>query len=403
MPTRIVPSGRELIPTALLAGVLCLTVLTATCCGQQATHVFRLEYRERGALPKVYDYMSVTLVRPTKEPDFGDHRVVRGRVPTCEAPEGCMLYGVPTCEAPESCMLYAFDKTDSRLYLDLNGNLDLTDDPAGVYAGHMDGDFHVLEDVRLHVGRREYLLDVAANRTGIPYAIVRSGWEAVVELDGRRWRLAVVDDLDGEITALDAMVLAVAGEELPADWTRSPYHVDVPKRLSLGGRTYDLDFVYESAGGRAQLVARFTELDLPTGELEFAGTHFKRLRLLGMTDPGLNVTLLDFPVGSVSIPAGKYWGPAVYLDGGASCGVLRSEGPTAVSVVAGETTVLNVGAPLRNTLLARRSGRIVRMDYRLLGVGGEKYVQLNRAARTGPRFAVRKGKLRIASGSFEYG
>jgi len=63
--------------------------------------------------------------------------------------------------------------------------------------------------------------------------------------------------------------------------------------------------------------------------------------------------------------------------------------------------VLKVGAPLKQILKAERQGRVLTLDYQLLGIGGENYVRDDRD--NPPTFTVYKGDKKIASGTFEYG
>jgi len=65
--------------------------------------------------------------------------------------------------------------------------------------------------------------------------------------------------------------------------------------------------------------------------------------------------------------------------------------------------VLAAGGPLTNSVSISRHGKDLRLNYQLLGAGGEAY-QLARVDRSQPpEFAVYKGDKKIASGKFAYG
>jgi len=87
-----------------------------------------------------------------------------------------------------------------------------------------------------------------------------------------------------------------------------------------------------------------------------------------------------------------------HLKNGYSC---RTMGRDRVMVAEDKPAVLKVGAPLKQTVKAQRRGRILALNYELLGVGGEMYVSANRTKP--PTFTVYKGDKEIASGKFEFG
>jgi hypothetical protein len=63
--------------------------------------------------------------------------------------------------------------------------------------------------------------------------------------------------------------------------------------------------------------------------------------------------------------------------------------------------VFKVGAPLKQTVKTQRQGRILVLNYELLGIGGEIYTDSNR--NKPPTFTVYKGDKEIASDKFEFG
>ncbi len=87
-----------------------------------------------------------------KEPVFSGGEVIRGMLPL----------GSGTSDE----MGFAWDRAAGKLYLDLNRNLDLTDDPAGVFSreGGSSGNFQFYRNIHLPfktpVGRRSMLVDL---------------------------------------------------------------------------------------------------------------------------------------------------------------------------------------------------------------------------------------------------
>jgi hypothetical protein len=65
--------------------------------------------------------------------------------------------------------------------------------------------------------------------------------------------------------------------------------------------------------------------------------------------------------------------------------------------------VLDAGGPLTNSVTASRHGQDLRLDYRLVGAGGETYQLVKQDRSQPPEFAIYRGDKRIASGKFEFG
>ena len=68
-----------------------------------------------------------------------------------------------------------------------------------------------------------------------------------------------------------------------------------------------------------------------------------------------------------------------------------------------KSVTLAAGGPLNNTVTANRQGRDLRLDYKLLGAGGQAYSLVRHGPAVQPEFAVYKGDKKIASGKFEFG
>ena len=100
---------------------------------------------------------------------------------------------------------FAWDIRERKLYLDLNHNGDLTDDPAGVLTAS-GRDLQLFRGLRLRFGSEGGPYDVLVDAhvfeqgdTARVFLYVRSLWEGAVELGGKQWYLAVIDRPDGRI------------------------------------------------------------------------------------------------------------------------------------------------------------------------------------------------------------
>jgi hypothetical protein len=126
---------------------------------------------------------------------------------------------------------FAWDRTAGKLYVDLNGDLDLTDDPAGVFSsdkGAQDN-FQGFPNVRLPIkagtASRQMLVDLSfydygarANCT----AAVHSFWQGKVILQREEWQAGMLGMLTDQRPSLEA------GNLLLRPWAErnKPFNVD---------------------------------------------------------------------------------------------------------------------------------------------------------------------------------
>jgi hypothetical protein len=417
----------------LILGVLFCATTAAGEAEQPTEHVFRLKYTEGDfflPLPGLEDRE----VEFVDEPAYKERReVVRGVL--------------PTGREKKEYVGFAWDGRKGKLYVDLNRNLDLTDDPPVAYEGTRRDFFG--EAARLNVTRAgcnvAYLVDMSFYGEFLEVG-VRSGWSGEVELGGRRWMLEVVDNLDGVIGSEDMFVLRTADSKVgpssatAGDPENSPFRqeavpglgaldafrmvslyeqgmtnpdrMEVPERLSFDGASYDVAFAFESGETQADLVARFTESDAPKGALRIDGESIRRLIIKQDTTDRVSLAVLDSPDETVRIPCGDYSRYGVFVDGGDSVGLLYAAREETLVVTEGQSQVLKVGAPLNSSVGITRRGNTLELDYQLVGRGGEKYDEFgSRLERLGrlfdvedmPKYTVYKGDTEVASGLFAYG
>ena len=135
------------------------------------------------------------------------------------------------------------------------------------------------------------------------------------------------------------------------------------------------------------------------GEVRIEGTHIKQLVLFGGDTPHQEV--LTDPNTSLRLPVGAYRVQLIELQGGYTCPAQSTIGLGRIAVMEDTPEVLKVGGPLRQEVTVTRQGRVLVLDYGLLGIGGERYSAADRSKP--PRFTICKGDAAIASGGFEYG
>jgi hypothetical protein len=376
----------------------CLPALILAACfdpcyaqGQTASaspaHVFTLKYTEEGR------YLSINPgkeeVKFRKEPDFGNDRVLRR----------ALVFGPGT----DDFIGFAINVSRRTLYLDLNRNLNLTDDPQGIYKGTGATRATYFRDVRLNLREdgvdRSYSLFMNLLGQNLYSVIVTSCYQGNIELQGRKWKVTVSDNLDAEIDRRDRFVIG------PADGGSGALYADsmpVPKKLLLGGVHYRVDFAYGSpANGFSSMCVSFEEISSPAGELILDGRFIRRLVLEGEQ----GAAVLDSPPQSIHVPADGYRVLALYLQSEPVKPRLSTDASQIprFAVVTGAPFHLKIGGPLESGVVVRARGNVLQLDYILKGVGGERYSVSNTTSQAAPTFAIYRGGRKLAGGVFRYG
>ena len=324
-------------------------------------------------------------VELTKEPDYRGTSIRRGVIPTGEG-EG-------------DFMAFAIDFSGRTLYLDLNGNRDLTDDPDGVFRTD-DEYFAEFDNVRVvrdnALGSVPYELSVSAFSEFMDYLdiSVTSGWQAETDLFGESRTLSIIDNMDGVINSEDQFILGPLGEGGFGDWDE---HIPGSSRLSIDGRTYDIALNLDGD----DLLATFTPVEPPSGTLELRGERVARIIMAGKD--GAPTVVITPPARQQPVPVAAYGHHEIYVDGGAAAGPFFASSEELLQVKEGELTPYPYGGPLNNSITVDRSGRTLNFEYCLRGAGGLEYSSQNRAGGAPPQVVISKSGEEVASGTFDYG
>jgi hypothetical protein len=135
------------------------------------------------------------------------------------------------------------------------------------------------------------------------------------------------------------------------------------------------------------------------GELKLEGKHIEYMELRRKDG---YIEKINLPAETIQLPVGEYRLQQVKLKGLYSAGMsTRISGVDMIKISEKLPAVLKVGAPLCQKIEVERSGAILELDYKLIGIGGECYT--NSDTRKKPGFTIYKGDRLIDSGKFEYG
>jgi hypothetical protein len=333
-----------------------------------------------------------------KEPDLRRHRVVHGAF-------GC---GVRTNEF----IPFAWDQTANRLYLDLNGNRDLTDDAEAAYAGEYDGQLQLFPRVMLNFntpsGRHRYLVDLrlggttAAQLSGT--CVLRSFWQGRVELGGRPYQIGLVENPDAKTLTDETRYLLFRAWDARTEPIRlnpgTPYTIHWPQMVHLAGQSFGLSSHYTNQAGSPCYLLELTPAGPQMGELRASGQNLYRLIL---QQPGGYTAILDTPGSAKKIPAGTYQIAEVWLRYGAAEAFY--DGPLPLTIGADASVSLPIGGPLTNLVVAERSGDNLVLRYQLVGAGRHPLIyRMSTEDRSSPPgWSILSGGKQIASGKFAYG
>lgn len=360
-------------------------------------HAFELEWQENG----VSDRALVELGRKepfAKEPDFGQRTILRGTLGFLTLPE-------------ESGLGFAWDKSEGKLYVDLNRDGDLTNDPNGVLQKEDDYNSQYTQQFP------PLLVCVPTDRGVFRYMLkpqfcgydwrqwaeidIASGYAGTVELDGNPWNIGVNDRFEGCIGSNSKMMADSGGEDLTNAITSLP----VPRSIFLGGTCYEMAFEFRKADrDTPALWCTLTEKEVPLGTLRIEGNSVSQL-VFGDDDMLILPALKEEPV---SVPVGDYRLKACSLKYHEDRPPVSPQrlNEVCVQVLQEGEGVFEIGAPLQNSVRVQRNGKILTFNYELKGAGGETYdaQQINNYDRVKkPSVAIYKGDMQVGSGEFEYG
>jgi hypothetical protein len=362
---------------------------------------------------------------------------------------------------PSDAIPFVWQGGAKKLFLDLNRNQDLTDDPAGVCSAKL---LFSATPSFLHQMFTNLHLSFPASSSGAPMRVdlcfmmdtarrpdrvictaeLRSYWQGKVTREGQDWQVGLMQNLSDQPGSFRHGQLLLrpweernnwfmASCEKPEDTLGVPWEgMDWMARASeafafsprvfFEGHAYQLDWGAEPRGREEKLALRLTEQPTALGDLGITGSFVQRLVLTGDT----YMVVLAQPAASVKVPAGRYHPYRVRLKQGkaeayfnfgvpqtgmanvmeevtgAQMPVISPPPPEqAVVVEEQRAAVLVMGGPLTNCVSATHRGRNLLLSYRLIGAGGGEY-RLCHDWRP-PQFTIGRSGKRIGSGQFEFG
>jgi hypothetical protein len=392
--------------------------------------VAHLQYHEVDYAPLAWEVGVQAGTKFAKEPPFSGTGVSRG----------ILRLGADT----NLFLPFAWDGRAHRLYLDLNRNRDLTDDPAGVFTS-TGNDLQLFHSIRLEFpakdGPYQVLLDAhvfgsaAATRV---FFYVRSLWEGSVVLDGKKWYVALIDKPDGRLDPTesmgeigDRMVLRHWDQrDQPSIWWHAslprmhdlshvklvtfPYRYagnaevfdafNFPAKLFLQGQAYQLGWQIEKRDGPVDLALSFQPLPVTLAKLRVRGEAVRRIVLDSVGASNGFTAVLDAPDGEVSVPEGVYRRQLVWLQREGQTNVAIGINTNRLTISETNLAVLDAGGPLNSRVEIGNSGNgTVSLRYELANEAGLKFHLAFQREKDPPRLVIRQAEKEVGKGQFEFG
>lgn len=373
-----------------LLGVVVLAGSLAAPDSLQA-ETFSLEYRTN----KNWSSFSLPLgkieVRFQKEPEYVGEQVVRG-----------VLYVAP---GKKEYIGFACDQEGKKLYLDLNRNLDLTDDPAGVHESAGEDWGHSFENVAIPIEqggrRRDLVVDLTIYGERYGRYSVKSSWEnEAIRIGDGLWRVAVVDNGDGVIDRQDSLYLEPAGKNRNQADAEAQVDVQALASLTLDGAPFGLSYELSEDGKTLALSVEPGEEKLL--EVELAGEGIERLVLQDRK----SVAVFLRPSSVIRLPAGRYRADVRVRTGEGKHAFWWDSSSVSFQLQEGRTPEpWVVGGPITSQLTCENAGDRLVFNQAATGAGGEKYSMASSSGGTlgQPKLRVKKDGEVIHVGNFEYG
>ena len=410
--------ARSLALAGALAGFVCLALPAAlpkaddtSLPSANPVQTVFLTYKESPQSVVNWPVMFKPQAKPfRKEPAIGSRKVFRSN----------LQFG----DKAQSALALLWDPAQGKLYLDLNRNQDLTDDPDGVISCPVhvySTAFQQFTNIHLELpgaaGSRPALLDLSLYGYGGSLngsAACRSFWEGKVSLQGRDWQVGFVEE------SLAGLDLPENGQLVLRPWSDRAAPLDVQdgslegfkfsRNLFFDGQAYRLDCSFAPQGKTPRYKLTIEERAADLGSIRLTGKFINRLVLAGNgSAPGNSryTVVLDQPESSVKVPLGAYSDCQASLKAGEVEACLDSQRygfgsrSCSLTVAAASPATVAVGGPLTNSVELTRHGSTLAMNYRLRGAGGDAYHLLG--TRKEPRFAIDQAGKQLASGKFEFG
>ena len=305
---------------------------------------------------------------------------------------------------------FALNASKRTLYVDLNRNLDLTDDPQYPAEPYSQSNYQCYKfriPLKIDDTSTSCLIDTMFylhQNKFFGFATIRSRWEGFIELYGKKYKFILADDMDGKIDLKGRDCIFVISEDDPSgedivykSWS-NPTKAR-PEVFFLNGHTFRFGTEFAKRNNRPCVKVTLREIQIETEAVQITGQYIKCLYLSGS-----NLIIQDSPGKEIRVPVGRYPQVRVILGDEKYRFLATSDiSFNNFEVVRGKPATLTVGGPLKNIVDASQNGRYLQLSYRLIDNNNNDYTLSAKEPKQPPRAVIYQSGREIQSGNFEYG
>ncbi len=364
---------------------------------------FELNWQEQGLNHTRQVDISQNLPVFAVEPQWNGRQVKRGH----------LTFDLPSMKTIQVGLIW--DRSDHKLYIDLNQDDDLTNDPNGILTAEGDTRYYqhfppckVELPTPLGVFRYRLQAEIYSYREENLFPLnvhIHSGYSGQIDLHGTRWSLSVNDGFHGTIDNRSRfhMQASTSPDKSLANQANLILNQPIPPSLYLDGYCYDLAFQFRSSDQETPaLWCTFTEKQVPVADLDIRGQFINQL-VFGDAQMLVAPLLTDQPV---SVPTGQFSVREFTLAVGQKTFSPTNLHELEIDVQPDQHNSISFGGPLTSSVSIERSGSVLEFNFEISGAGGERYSPAEITdydSDKKPKVTIYKGDLKLASGDFEYG
>lgn len=375
-------------------------------------HVFYLKPTQGGEVLELNVPLDEKEVEFTKEPDLGKGKIYK------------KILQIGKDE--KTFLPFAWNKTQGKLYIDFNRNLDLTDDPNNMFIASHTRYFQNFQNIPIILFIKDHPVTYHLNMITIfdmrgtnvfVNVDVDSSWQGEIDLLQLKARMTVFDDLDGEINlprggtffSLSSSskvndkytLVPLSFKDQPSSYTAGSFHsftqLPISSKLHINGNSYKVGYEFEKQGEDTLLKVSFKEAKPDFGTLRLPGQYIKELILYGEYQ-----VLLFSPSPEARIPWGSYTKEKILLQKPGSSREFSTDISKGFFLNKDEVYEFRAGAPLKSLVKINPFWRPrITLEYQLLGIGEEEYTGFD--SLNPPRFEIYKGDKKIFADKFQFG
>jgi len=255
------------------------------------------------------------------------------------------------------------------------------------------GDFEKVRiNTTIHSKVHPILLTFSSIQKNYAYLVIQSFWNGKMELDGRAYQIALIENPDNSNPSL---LIRPWEDHLQPFKTKTC--VDLAKNLFFEGHYFKVETTFDPHVPNYKL--ELSEQEVEMVPVTLGGKYIQQV-VLEKTGNKSVTMLLPGSQTNVLLPVGTY-----------SCRIWLKEKnseafgylPQGVTNSSQATNFLNVGGPLNNTVHVVNGHTILRMNYTLAGQGDSVYKMENTENLGHPQFIATQNGEKVDSGTFEYG